>query len=1048
MTLPILITLNDTTLVANETTLVTIEFMGQSVPDLKAEDLISPDGTFSNLQSTGEGASWTALFVPNAGVENASSVISLSSNIQGGASSDAFTIDTKAPTASIVVSDNLLTNGETSPVTIVFSEAVTGFVLGDLSAQNGVLSNLSTSDNITYAATFTPNANIYSDNNVITLATNSVVDVFGNGNGSVTTSNAYNLRTYAPPTVTVSVDDTALKTGETPTVTFAFSEQVSGFTAQDVSVGSGTLGAITRVGSTNTYTATLTPTSDVETANNVVSVNMTGVTGYNTSVAGVGTASSQIYSVDTKAPTVGIRISDDNVGLDETATVTVTFSDRMASLDANRVTAENGTLSTFSSADEGLTWTATFTPDPDVARGEGYSRLDFNAAGLSDAAGNETVVNSGYYHVNAASPIATVTLDDSALKSHETTAVTITFSETVGDFDLTDVKVGSGTLNGLTTSDEGKTWHATLTPAAGVEDYTNVVSVDLAGIISADTGIVGSGTAVSANYVVDTKGPSATITMSDKALRAGETSVVTITFSEPVPAFNPVYMLAPNGTLGPLATSDEGTTWTTTFTPKADVSNASSQIQLNLGFLVDLAGNLGTGVIKSDSYTVNTMPPVVVTPPTPTPTPTVDGVPVRQTSGTAADGSKTQVISVPTVTAGRVDKDGNAALADIPLVKTTAGGTLLSVGVPVGFGVKANGSTSAKSAEDSLTNLIAEIKAHSTGGSAAQESMVGGGSGFLAALGTAPLLVQTIEVTAPSGTDVTKGALVVSGNAAAGTPQTALVIDTKSLPAGATIELQNVDFAAIMGAVKLRGGEGQQTIYGDSASQDIFLGADDDILHGGAGNDIVGSAGGNDQIFGDEGDDIVFGGEGNDMIDGGTGYDVVRLAGAKRAEYSFRVDDGKLVMTHLNGGSDGTDIVGNVEALRFAGASTDVAFRDTDVASLVRMYETTFDRNADEAGLNFWIGRSEAGVSLHDIAVAMVSSTEAQARFNGMSDAAFIQALYLQGLDRAGTAQESKVWIDALTSGAVSRGDALLGFADSAEKIALVGFMDTSITTA
>jgi len=115
---------------------------------------------------------------------------------------------------------------------------------------------------------------------------------------------------------------------------------------------------------------------------------------------------------------------------------------------------------------------------------------------------------------------------------------------------------------------------------------------------------------------------------------------------------------------------------------------------------------------------------------------------------------------------------------------------------------------------------------------------------------------------------------------------------------------------------------------------------------------------------------------------------------------------------------------------------------------LVRLYDTAFDRNADEGGLNFWIGRSETGVSLHDIAAAMVTSSEAQAHFKGMSDADFIGALYLQGLERAGTAQEAKIWIDALESGAVSRGDALLGFSDSAEKIALVGFMDTSITTA
>jgi hypothetical protein len=54
--------------------------------------------------------------------------------------SGSLTIDTTPPTASIVVADNSLTVGETSLVTITFSEAVSGFTNADLSAANGTLS--------------------------------------------------------------------------------------------------------------------------------------------------------------------------------------------------------------------------------------------------------------------------------------------------------------------------------------------------------------------------------------------------------------------------------------------------------------------------------------------------------------------------------------------------------------------------------------------------------------------------------------------------------------------------------------------------------------------------------------------------------------------------------------------------------------------------------------------------------------------------------------------------------------------------------------------
>jgi len=1013
------------------------------------------DGSMHALTTSDNGVTWTAKLRPNDNIESSENVVMVNlagvtghaSQLAGSgyAASNKYTIDTRAPAATILIDDSLLTTGETAQVTITFSEAVTGLELADLSARSGALSKLATDNNITWTATFTPSPGDYTFNNYISLGSGSVVDAAGNHNVNTAYSNNYYVHTGSTtPTVTISVDDTALKAGEGATVTFAFSQNVDqSFDSGDVSVGSGKLSAIARVGSTNTYTAILTPDDDVETGNNVVSVDMTGVTGYNTEVSGVGTATSQAYSVDTRAPTAAVTLANTTLNANQTSTLSIVFSEAVEGLDIEDFTVEGGRLSNLVSSDEGAgaRWSATFTPT--LGLEDDDLHITLNNSGVRDLAGNAGVglTQSNAYAIDADAPTAIISISDSTIGKHETATVTIRFSEYLGELGQGRVSAENGMLSAFGSVDEGLTWTATFTPNADVQNGYNKLSFNSAGLSDA------AGNAVFVTnpgyYTVDTRAPTATVVVADGTLTAGETSAVTITFSEAIQSFDPALIRAENATLGALATND-GITWTTTLTPKGNVSDASNVVSVQLEQIADLAGNTGSGVATSNNYTVDTAPPVVVVP---TPPVMVDGVAIKKTSGTAADGSRTQVITVPTVAGGRVDKDGNAALADIPLVKSSGGDALLSVGVPVGFGVKASGSITAKAASDSLTNLIAEIKAHSTKGSA-QESMVGGGSGFLGMLDKAPLLVQTIVVSASGSTDLSKGAFVISGNAGAGSPQTALVIDARDLPPGATIELQNVDFAAIMGAVTLRGGEGKQTIFGDGASQDILLGDGDDILHGGAGNDIVGSAGGNDQIFGDEGDDIVFGGEGNDIIDGGAGYDIVKLAGASRAEYSFRVDDGKLVMTHLNGGSDGADIVSNVEALRFTGASGDVAFRDTDVASLVRMYETAFDRNADEGGLNFWIGRSEAGVSLHDIAEAMVTSSEAQVHFKGMSDAAFIQALYLQGLERAGTAQEAKVWIDALESGAVSRGDALLGFADSAEKIALVGFMDTSITTA
>ena len=1068
--------MDDINLTTGEQTTIHVNF-SEKVTGVGSNMISAPNGQLSAFTTSDGGTSWAATFTPNAGVNSSSNTISYSfygvtdlagnvissqkTSTTGFDSNGYYAIDTTGPapgpTATIVVDETTLGVDKTAGVTITFSEHVRDFGNEDVTVGSGSLSTLKSDDEgKTWHGTLTPGDGVETSGNLVKVDLSALSGASSTRPGTgFAESNAYRVDTKLP-TATIVMDDDAIKLNETSKVTITFSEAVTDLSSEDFEVEGGTLSnPMHDEGVTSQWTATFTPTENYQGSGKYITLDYSGVKDY-AGNAGVGSVKSNAFAVDTVAPTAKLKMADSMLTTGEKTTVTVTFSEKVKGMGDGAVIAAVGSLSTFESSDDGLTWSATFTPPANHKSVENL--LMFSTNGITDLAGN-TISNInehiGYYSIDTTLPLpvptAKVVVDQTSLSLNRTAGVTITFSEAVRNFDNTDVTVAGGTLSQLKSDDEGVTWKGTLTAKPGLQSVGGKVSVDLAGVTGAVSGNAGTGHADSNPFWIDTKAPTATVVVADDLLTEGETSLVTISFSEYVTNFEATDLKAENGTLGKLSSSDEGRTWTTTFTPSTGVKDSSNVILLNMQGVSDHAGNPGAGVVQSNNYAVNTAPPVVVVPP-PVPPVTVDGVAIKTDSVTAADGSKIQLITVPTVASGRVDKDGAAALADIPLVKNSDGKALLSVGVPVGFGLTASGSTTAKGAGDSLAHLIAEIKAHTVIGSQSQDSMTGGGTGFLGALdASTPLLVQTIVLDAPVNTNMAKQALLISAMAAeAGGTKTALVIDALRLPDGATIELQNVDFAAIVGNVTVRGGDGKQIIFGDSGSQNIMLGADDDILHGGAGNDIIGSAGGNDQIFGDEGDDIVFGGEGDDYIDGGTGTDIVQLMGASRDDYSFRVADGKLVMTHLDGGLDGTDVVSNVEILRFTGgaADVDVAFRDTDVASLVRMYDTVFGRNPDEAGLNFWIGSSEAGMSLHDIALAMVSSAEAQVRYQGMDDADFIAALYLQGLDRTGTAQESAFWIDVLESGAGSRADALLGFADSAEKIALVGLMDTSIVTA
>jgi hypothetical protein len=99
----------------------------------------------------------------------------------------AFMGDQTGPQVTIIVADTYVMRGETSLVTFVWNEVVTGFTLADVTADNGTLSGLITSDNITFTATFTPTeTEIVDASNVVTVDLEGVQDQNGNwGVGNV-----------------------------------------------------------------------------------------------------------------------------------------------------------------------------------------------------------------------------------------------------------------------------------------------------------------------------------------------------------------------------------------------------------------------------------------------------------------------------------------------------------------------------------------------------------------------------------------------------------------------------------------------------------------------------------------------------------------------------------------------------------------------------------------------------------------------------------------------------------------------------------------------
>ena len=631
--------------------------------------------------------------------------------------------------------------------------------------------------------------------------------------------------------------------------------------------------------------------------------------------------------------------------------------------------------------------------------------------------------------------------------------MTFTFSEEPIGFNDADVTMANGSLSDI--SGSGTTYTATFTPTAGVTDATNVVTVGTDWTDAADNAPAAS--TESDNYTIDTTAPTlSNLSPADDATGVPVSANLVLTLWEEVKAGTGTITLykatdptTPVESFNVAVSSRltfSGATVTIDPTAALDYS-AGYHLTVDAGAIEDLAGNAYTGFSEATVYNFTTQAapsPPPVSPPPPSRTETVDGMVVTQRTSTDADGTTTQITEIPIVTPSRQEDSGTstATAADIPLARTATGEIRLEAAIPVGVGLRVESSQPT----DGIMGLIRAIQARTTNQDQVQDraAMTGVGTTFLDVLPTdTDLMVRTL-IPVVAGDAPPAAPIVISASADRGARQEALVIDAQGLPSGTVLQLDNVEFAAVLGAVRVTGGIGAQMVVGDKAAQYIVLGEDDDTLRGGDGDDVVGSEGGDDLIFGDGGNDTLFGGAGNDTIDGGSGYDTLVLAGASRHDYILRVSDGGVVFTHRDGGVDGVDLVHGVELLRFAGGDLDV--NRSDVATLVRLYDTLFARLPDLEGLNSWLSAVEQGMSLREAAWHFAASAEFVQRYGTLDDTGFVDLLYRVAFDREGEEPGRTAWIEHLHQGG-DRGTVLLGFADSVEEIGLIGLINTSIAT-
>ncbi|NBB12263.1 Ig-like domain-containing protein [Pseudomonas sp. SLFW] len=738
---------------------------------------------------------------------------------------------------------------------------------------------------------------------------------------------------------------------------------------------------------------------------------------YHIYLKGVDAADNEAYEVFTIDVVNGPEVSSIARAGAASATVpgsassvdyTVTFSQAVTGVDASDFTLTSTGTATgtiHNATGSGTTYTVTV----DSLSGDGTLRLDLNNSGTGIQNGSSNAILSGY------TAGQTFTLDHTTPSAPSTPAMTAGTDTGASSSDAitsntTPVFTGTGeanatvqlfdtdgtTLLGTTTADGSGRWSITSSTLGEGAHTLTAKQTDAAGNVSAAS----NAKAVTIDTTAPAKPSAPTLAASSDSgiLGDGITNNLTPTITGQVEANAKVKLYDTDGTtlLG-IAVADGTGHWSLVTSTLAQGNHTLTVKQ------TDVSGNVSRA---SDGLNLTIDPNAPSTPPAaPVSTTTIDGVTVTQQTVTlSGGGSGTQVV-VPVVDSSRIESSGNAGTADIPLVVSNNSILLLAQLTP-GFGLTATGGVSqpAGTSNDHLVQaILAATLGHTVGD---QDHLTGNGVTFLKTLvSSVPLLVET--VTPVTGQTSPTGALTLTGTST-DSQHTALVIDASQVNSGSSLVLNGVDFAAIVGAANVTGNTSGQILTGDAAAQHFIVSsATPGSVFSGAGNDTL--------SFGFS--SSVPSGGSTSILHGGQGNDTVTFNGAQ-SDYVVEHHEGYSLVTS-KAQPDAHAVVINAETLTFSDASL-VVQTTAAQTQLSGLYQSVLGRQADYKGFDYWAVEAKNGVSMGDIAVSLINSSEGLKgganAFNGTAShdlEALYQGIYGRQSDSAGLAY----WADAMNHG-------------------------------
>ncbi len=213
---------------------------------------------------------------------------------------------------------------------------------------------------------------------------------------------------------------------------------------------------------------------------------------------------------------------------------------------------------------------------------------------------------------------------------------------------------------------------------------------------------------------------------------------------------------------------------------------------------------------------------------------------------------------------------------------------------------------------------------------------------------------------------------------------------------------------------------------------------------GGTGNDCITGNVADNKLTGGLGNDLIKGLGGNDVIDGGAGIDTAVFAHNK-VDYTVSKLTGSYSVLDKQG-TEGTDSLLSIERLQFADVSVALDI-DGIAGQCYRLYQAAFDRLPDLAGLGYWMGEMDKGVSLTAVANNFLISAEFVKLYGASAtDTAFLTSVYENVLHRAPDQAGLDYWLKELTAHTQTHSTVLISFsADTEYQAQIVGKISNGI---